>query len=386
MGPRAFGADDDWSLSTPRFRKPRFLAIVHTQGLRLTDFYAAAPICAPSRAGLMTGRWPTRTGIWWNPPKRLNDGELTIADVLHDRGYATAIVGKWHLGWVAEDFPTHHGFDYYYGLPAGMEGAIVFIRGDQPTKDGVGIDLLTRKLNDDAITWLKTVPQGRPFFLYLATTAGHVPYVTTTPFSGKSAAGAYGDVIEELDYTVGTLMQALKDLGRDRNTLVLFTSDNGPVVPPGSAGPLQGGKGSLLEGGVREPGIVVWPGRIKPGRVSSEPVTMLDLFPTFLAMAGGTLPTDRAYDGNDITPLLTGEVDHIPGPGIDGGRELMYWYSRQPAALRSGKWKATRPVPGSNQSKQLFDLSVDPGETTDLSGQYPDLAKKLDTRIDELVP
>jgi arylsulfatase A len=379
------GYGDLGTFGHPLIKTPNLDAMA-ADGMKLTSFYVPASICAPSRAALMTGRWPIRTGVFWNPPKRLNDDEITIGQALRERGYATGMVGKWHLGWEPHEFPTHKGFDSYYGIPSDESGIITFYRGDQPTKDGVGKDILVRRYTDEAIDWMKSVPKGKPFFLYLAQSSPHTPYAVAPPFAGQSAAGIYGDVIEELDFTIGRVFDALSEMGVAQNTFVIFTSDNGPVIPPGSTGPLQGAKSSVLEGGVRVPAIVRWPARIPRGSVSADPVSTLDLFPTMLALAGGNLPADRAYDGMDVTRLLTGQITTLPGPGTDGRRELLYWRSKEPVSLRSGKWKYTRPVPGPwPQVPQLFDIEADPGETTDLSKTYPDVASRLNDRIDALV-
>ena len=200
-----------------------------TEGARFTAFYVPAPICAPSRAGLMTGRFPGRTGIPWNPPDKLHDDEVVIAEVLKGRGYATGMVGKWHLGWVAQDMPIHHGFDFYYGIPAGEDEGD-FVLGDQPTRDSVGSDQLARRYTQEALKFI-TANKDRRFFVYIAHRDPHLPNSPAADFAGRSAGGSYGDTIEALDATVGDLMKGLKDLGLDQNTLVLFTSDNGPVIP-----------------------------------------------------------------------------------------------------------------------------------------------------------
>ena len=379
------GYGDLGAFGHPLIKTPN-LDRMAAEGIRFTSFYVPVPICAPSRAGLLTGRWPYRTGIPWNPPTRLNDDEVTIADALRARGYATGMVGKWHLGWTAADFPTHHGFDSYYGIPAG-EDESDFVRGDQLTPDRVGSEMLARRYTDEAITWMRGVPRGRPFFMYLAHRSPHLPNHVAAPFAGRSAAGLYGDVIEELDWTVGELLKALQDMGADENTLVLFTSDNGPVVPPegpGSAGPLYGDKGSCQEGGIRVPAIARWPARIRGPRVVSEPVSTMDLFPTLVALAGGTLPADRRYDGMDVSRLLTGEIARLTGPGVDGGREIVFWYGRNPVAIRSGRWKYLRPGFW-NPFPALYDVEADPGEANDLRQARPDLAEQLDGRIDEIL-
>jgi arylsulfatase A-like enzyme len=356
------------------------------EGARFTSFYVAAPICAPSRAALMTGRWPPRVGIPWNPPNRLNPDESVIAEPLRARGYATGMVGKWHLGWVAEDMPIHYGFDYYYGVAAGEDEGN-FILGDQPTKDVVNPDQYAFRYTDYALRYIKSLGPDRRFFFYLAHRDPHLPNSPAANFAGTSPGGAYGDTIQQLDSTVGQFLQGLKDMGLDQNTLVVFTSDNGPVVPPkgpGSAGGLSGAKGSCEEGGIRVPAIMRWPARIRPGRVVDEPVTTLDLFPTIVALTGATLPS-RHYDGQDVSRLVTGEVDRIPGKGTDGGREIVFWQEGgKPGALRSGKYKYLRPGFW-NVNPSLYDLSVDPREQNDLSLTRKDLVKQLETRLQEIL-
>ncbi len=377
------GNGDLGSYGHPTIKTPN-LDQLASQGVRFTNFYVPAPVCAPSRAGLMTGRWPVRTGIPWNPPTRLNDDEVTIADALRARGYATAMLGKWHLGWEPPDMPIHHGFDSYYGLPAGEDPGD-FVRGDRITQDGVGLDMLARRYLDEAVTFVRSVPRDRPFFLYIAHRTPHAPYFASDLFRGKSAYGIYGDVIEEMDWTTGELMKVLRETDRDGNTLVFFTSDNGPAQgEPGSTGGLSGEKGSCREGGLRVPGIAWWPARVPGGRVLSEPATTLDLFPSFLALAGGTLPADRKYDGQDITKLLTGELTKLPGPGIDGNREFLFWYGSNAVAIRSGKWKYLRPGFWSD-APGLFDLEADPGEGKELRRTHPDIAERLSARFDEIL-
>jgi arylsulfatase A len=379
------GYGDLSSYGNGRIRTPN-IDRLGAEGIRFTSFYVPVPLCAPSRAGLMTGRWPYRTGIPWNPPDRLNDGEITIADALHERGYATGMVGKWHLGWLAPDMPIHHGFDYYWGIPTG-EDESDFIEGDHPTSETASREMLARRYTEKAVDFIRGVPRGKPFFVYLAHRSPHQPNYIAPPFQGQSAGGLYGDVIEELDWTVGELMRALRDAAADQNTLVLFTSDNGPEAPPrgpGSAAPLSGAKGSCEEGGIRVPALARWPARIAAGRVVSDPVSTMDLFPTLVTLAGGTVPTDRRYDGQDISRLLTGETQHLSGPGIDGGREIVFWYQRSPVAIRSGRYKYLR---GGfwNPAPALYDVEADPGETTDLRRTRPELADQLDRRIGELL-
>lgn len=353
-------------------------------GARFTSFYVPTPICAASRAGLYTGRYPGRVGIPWNPPDRLNRGEVVIASVLRDRGYATGIAGKWHLGWDKEEMPIHHGFDFYYGVPAGEDEAD-FVYGDSPTKDTVSPDQFARRYTEEAVKFI-TTRRDRRFFFVLAHRDPHLDNFPSPQFAGRSAYGAYGDVIEQLDSSLGDLLRSLRDLGLEQNTLVIFMSDNGPMVPPrgpGSAGPWSGGKFSCEEGGVRVPAIMRWPARIRPGRVVNEPVSSLDLFPSLVTLTGAALPP-RPMDGEDVSKLLTGEVERIPGRGIDGGREIVFSGQDGAAGIRSGKWKYLRPGIWSGTTT-LFDLETDPGEKRDLSLVRPDLVKQLEARLQELI-
>ncbi len=379
------GWGDLGSYGNTQIRTPN-LDQMAAEGARFTSFYVDAPVCAPSRAALMTGQWPPRTGIVWNPPHQLRDGEVVVAQPLHDRGYATGMVGKWHLGWEPQDMPIHYGFDYFYG-DANGEDSSDFILGDQPTKDTVSQDQLAKRYTDYALKYIAAhigPDKDRRFFMYIAEHDPHLPNNPDPAWAGKSGAGAYGDVIEALDEQIGVFMQGLKDLGIDENTLVVFTSDNGPVKPPGSSGPFNGRKGSCEEGGIREPAIMRWPARIRRGQVISEPVSTLDLFPTFVALAGATLPA-RPYDGQDISALITGAVDHIPGKGVDGGREIVFWQEYgQPGALRSGRYKYLRPGLW-NTHPTLFDLEADPGERSDLTPSRPDLSKQLEQRLQDIL-
>jgi arylsulfatase A-like enzyme len=355
------------------------------EGARYTTFYVPTPVCSASRAGLLTGRLPGRVGIPWNPPTRLNNGEVVLASVLRARGYATGMVGKWHLGWERSDMPIHHGFDFYWGVPAG-EDETDFILGDAPTADAAPPEQLARRYTETAVKFITSQPRDRRFFMYLAHRDPHLVNHPAAEFAGRSAYGAYGDVIEQLDASVGDLMKALRDTGLDENTLVIFMSDNGPVVPPrgpGSAGPWSGGKFSCEEGGVRVPAIMRWPARIAPGRVVSEVVSSLDLFPTLVTLTGATLPP-RPMDGQDVSRLVTGEVERIPGPGIDGGREVVFTGQHGVAGMRSGKWKYLRPGIWSGTAT-LVDLEADPGETLDLSRARPELVKQLEARVQELI-
>ena len=374
------GWGDLASYGSPLIKTPN-LDRMAAEGMRLTQFTVPSPVCAPSRAALMTGRYPARTGIHWNPPDSLRARERTLGDLFKAQGYATGMVGKWHLGFEHDDLPVYHGFDFYYGLPYG-EDPDGFYLNDGPTNDTVGFELLASKYTDEALKFMRR-SEGRPFFLYLAHRSPHTPLLASEQFLGRSQGGIYGDVVEELDFQVGHLLSALKEMGIDRNTLVVFTSDNGPSRQKGefgSAGPFLGGKGSCLEGGIRVPAIVWSPGRIPGGRVSDELTSTLDLLPTFFAAAALPLPTERPLDGTDLMPLLTGAVSQLRGPGESGGRELLHFYSSEAVALRSGRFKYLAPgfwdtAPG------LYDLAADPGETRNLIPEQPEQARRLKDRL-----
>jgi arylsulfatase A len=348
-----------------RVSTPRIDALA-ASGARLTDFYDTAPVCAPARASIYTGRWPSRTGVPWvvEPPYPLRESEITIGAALKERGYATANIGKWHLGPAPESMPIHFGFDVYFGLPE--ETAPSFIDGDQPTA-GISYEQLSQVYLDRATAFVHA-NAARPFLLVLPARIPHAPYRPAAAFNGASGVSPYCDSVLELDWFVGKIVDLLKAEGIDRDTIVVFTSDNGPVDESeggGSTGPFFGRKQFVNEGGIRVPAIVSWPGRIPAGRVISEPATTLDLFPTLLRAAGGTLRTDRPYDGEDILDLLTGAADHL------AARDLVFWVRTSPLAVRSGRWKYVQYISG---AQGLYDLSVDPAESNDLTAQHPDVA------------
>lgn len=387
------GYGDLSSYGASRIRTPH-LDRLAAEGARFTQFYVTAPVCTPSRGSLLTGLYPPRTGLVTQlvsgteesgAEGGIADGEVTLAEALRDAGYATAMVGKWHLGHKPGFLPTRHGFERYYGIPSGYD-LNSLLDGELPVKDPPGLDELTRAYTAvarrDIAEW-----KDRPFFLYFSHRAPHVPLAPSSQFAGGSAGGTYGDDVEELDWSVGQLVEALREHGLDRRTLVFFLSDNGPWLAQreqgGSAGPLFSGKGSPFEGGIRVPAIAWWPGRIPAGRTLSEPGTALDLLPTLLSLGGARVPADRVYYGADLLPLLTGSVSRVPGAGIDGGRELLAYVRAEAVSLRSGRFKFVRPgywsvVP------TLFDLEADPGETRDLYAERPELARTLGERLGQL--
>ncbi len=392
------GYQDVGCYGSPDIRTPN-LDRMAAEGVRFTDFYVAAPLCSPSRAALLTGCYPQRVSITsvLHPHSKigLHPSEITIADMLKARGYATACIGKWHLGHLSPFLPTRHGFDYYFGLPYSNdmfvnretnESGIPLMRGEEVIEKPVVQETLTPRYTEEAVRFI-TENKGRPFFLYLPHTAPHVPLHVSERFAGRSNRGTYGDVIEEIDWSTGEILSALKDLSLDRNTLVIFTSDNGPWLAKekdgGSALPLRDGKATAWEGGMRVPAIMRWPGRIPSGSVCTEMAVAFDLFPTIAALAGADLPTDRIIDGKDIWPLIS------PKPEATTPHESFFYYEASGlCAVRSGKWKliiprtkAHRRPDGSVMTTDiplsLYDLSADIGETNDLSAAHPDVVKRL---------
>jgi arylsulfatase A len=363
------------------------------EGVRMTDCRVPSALCTPSRAALLTGLYPPRTGLVANlpsgsPTEGVSDGidedEITLADALRERGYVTAAIGKWHLGSTVPHLPTRHGFDSYFGISNG-EQTYFLLRGTTPVRDPPGLDLITKAYTEEAVSIIKSAPRDRPFFLYLAHRSPHVPLEPAPPFRGRSAGGLYGDVVEELDWSVGEVMNAVRERGAtERTTAVFFMSDNGPWLSQGqeagSPGPFRGGKNTPYEGGVRVPAIAWWPGRYPPARVVSEPVMSLDVFPTVVAMAKGQLSAARRYYGTDLTPLLAGDVSRLPGAGTDASREMLSYYFGAAVSLRSGRWKFLRPGYW-DLVDTMYDLQADPAETTDLYPARPEIALPLSERL-----
>lgn len=403
------GYGDIGSYGHPTIRTPNIDALA-AEGQRWTQFYTAASVCTPSRAGLLTGRLPIRNGmagvrrvLFPDSALGLPPEEVTLAEALSASGYATGIVGKWHLGHLPAFLPTANGFDSYVGIPysndmdrdvAGSpngraafdaprsaywnvplmrDTAIIERPADQTT--------LTRRYTSEAVDFIRA-RKDRPFFLYLAHSMPHVPLFASTGFAGRSPRGLYGDVIEEIDWSVGQVIETLRDEGLADNTIVFFTSDNGPWLSydtqGGSAGLLRAGKGTTWEGGMRVPFVAWWPGRIRPAVVTSLGTTM-DLYATAVRLAGGTLPGDRAIDGVDIAPVLLGT-----GPAT---RESVFYYrSRELYAVRDGAWKAHFITEGAygqfggrtvHDTPLLFNLEHDPSELHDVAASHPEVIARL---------
>ncbi|MEY2822354.1 MAG: hypothetical protein RL105_1926 [Verrucomicrobiota bacterium] len=370
------------------------------EGMKLTSFYAA-PVCSVSRAQLMTGCYGARVsvpGVFFPAgPNGLHPSENTVADLLRPLGYATACVGKWHLGDQPEFLPTRQGFDRYLGIPYSNDmqraAAETKTKVSPLVRDEKVAELLTdeqqsglvARYTEEAVRFLRE-SKDRPFFLYFPHTAVHTPIWPGAAFRGKSANGRFGDWVEEVDWSVGKVLDTLKELGLDEHTLVLFTSDNGPWTikgaDGGSAGPLRGSKGSTWEGGVRVPTIARWPGRIPAGTARSTAAGTIDVLPTFVGLASGKVPAEPVIDGRDIAPLLTGRTE-------EPSREAHYYFAGyEVQAVRQGRWKlAIAPQPaGLGKRKdegvikkvpRLYDLEADIGETTDLAEREPSVVARL---------
>ncbi len=392
------------------------------EGIRLTRFYAAQAVCSASRAALMTGCYPNRIGISGalgpKSPIGISDGEVTLAEVVKQRDYATAALGKWHLGHHPQFLPLRHGFDQYFGLPYSNDmwpyhpellkfemserrkrfPDLPLIENDRVVNANVSAEdqtHLTTWYTERAVEFIER-NHGRPFFLYLAHSMPHVPLFVSDKFAGKSERGVFGDVISEIDWSVGQVLEALRKHNLDRRTLVIFTSDNGPWLSYGehcgSAGPLREGKGTSWEGGVREPFLARWPGRIPAASECREPAMTIDLLPTIARLVGAKLP-EHKIDGLDIWPLLSGE------PNAKSPHEsLWYFYANNELqAVSSGKYKLYLPhtyrtlagQTGRNdglpihyehrtlKSPELYDLEADISETTDIAADHPRIVERL---------
>jgi len=432
------GYQDVGCFGSPKIKTPN-LDRMAAEGMKFTDFYVAASVCSPSRLALMTGCYPPRVGNLpvLSPGSKigLNPEEATIAEILKAQGYATAAIGKWHLGYQKQFLPTSNGFDSYLGVPysndmslaADMDFApdarledgltpeklqagekrksqVPLMRDEKVIDYPIDQNTLTQRYTAEAVRLLN-LNKDRPFFIYLAHTMPHVPLHASGKFKGKSERGLYGDTIEEIDWSVGEVLKTIKQLGLDDNTLVFFCSDNGPWLSQGAdagcALPLRDGKFTTWEGGMREPTIMRLPGKIPAGTVCSEVAGTIDMLPTFARLAGAKLP-DRVIDGKDIWPLMTGQ------DGAKSPHEAYYYYrSGTLEALRQGKWKlrmAARPAAPKKAAKadakndakkkaepaapELYDLAADIGEMTNLADKNPDvvaalaeLARKFDAEL-----
>jgi arylsulfatase A-like enzyme len=394
----------------PTIRTPN-LDRMAAQGVRFTQFYSAASVCTPSRAALLTGRLPIRSGMCSDRRRVLfpDSGggipaaEITLAETLHGLGYATACIGKWHLGHLPQFLPTRHGFDEYFGIPysndmdrskgapAGKEAFwkpeigywdVPLMRNDTVIERPADQTTITRRYTEQAIDFIRR-HQDRPFFLYLPHNLPHIPLFRSAEFTGRSLRGLYGDVVEEIDAGVGQILDTLRVLNLERNTIVWFTSDNGPWLSfdshGGSAGLLRDGKGTTWEGGMRVPAIAWHPGAIPGGQVMAALATTMDIFCTSINIAGGQLPNDRPLDGFDLTGMLQGVS---PAPRD----EVVYYRETRLLAIRKGPWKAHfvtqasytgKDEPTEHNPPLLFNLDVDPSEKWDVAQQHPEIIEEL---------
>ena len=409
LGYGDLGAYGHPTISTPNLDR------MAREGQKWTSFYVAASVCTPSRATLLTGRLPVRSGMAHDRSRvlfpdsygGLPPGEITIAEILKERGYATAAVGKWHLGHLPQFLPTRQGFDSYYGIPYSNDmdrvadsprGRAAFedpqvrywnvplMRDEEIIERPAEQTTITKRYTQEAVRFIKQ-NRDRPFFLYLAHNMPHLPLFRSDEFAGVSRRGLYGDVIEEIDESVGQVLDTLRSEGLAENTLVVFTSDNGPWLRfdylGGSAGPLRDGKGSTWEGGMREPAVFWWPGRIQPG-TNHEMGSTLDLLPTIAGLAGAEVPTDRVIAGLDISPAL-----FAAGPSP---RDTMFFYrGTRVFAARVGNYKAhfiTKAAYGSTAETHhdpplLNHLGHDPGEQWDLARRHRDVIQRIRQVVDE---
>ncbi len=414
------GYGDLGVFGNPNIKTPN-LDRMASRGQKWTNFYVAAPVSTPSRTGLLTGRLPIRSGmcsekrrvLFPDSEGGLPPGEITIASVLKENGYHTAAIGKWHLGHKSPYLPTDHGFESYLGIPYSndmdkIEATDYFTLADMERYQAYNVPLMrnteiierpadqrtiTKRYTEEAISQIQNL-KDKPFFIYLAYSFPHIPLFRSAEFKDISRAGIYGDVVEEIDWSVGKILETLENAGIDDNTFVVFTSDNGPWLTfkthGGSAGLLRGGKGGTFEGGMREPTVFWWPGKIKPG-VIMEMATTMDLLPTICNLANIKLPDDRIYDGFDISPVIFGN-------GPNPRDVVIYYRDTEVFAVRKGPYKAhfiTQPEYGSSERiihdpPLLYNLDVDPSEKFDIAQDNPviiaEIRKVLEEHLSTIIP
>nr|WP_299342853.1 sulfatase [Allomuricauda sp.] len=380
-----FGATD---IKTPNIDR------LAKEGIKFTDFYSASSVCSPSRAALLTGRYPQRMGInnvfFPESFTGMPQSEITMAELLKEKDYSTGIIGKWHLGHREKFLPLQQGFDYYFGIPYSNDmSSVVYMRGNKVVDYYVDQRETTKTYTREALNFIEK-NKNSPFFLYVAHNMPHVPIHASKDFRNKSQRGLYGDVIEELDWSVGSILTKLESFGLLENTLVIFSSDNGPWLVMeehgGSAGILKEGKQFTFEGGMRVPTVAMWKKRIKPRTVYSGLATQMDWFPTFAHLLGISLPDDRPIDGSDISKVL---FQH----GKREGDAFLFLDGSRLQGFRKGMWKIKKPYRGTRGSPWqkavaahdtlLFDLRKDPGETKNLYLEKKSFTRELFSKMEQ---
>ena len=374
-----YGAKD---INTPNIDQ------IAKQGIKFTEFYSASSVCSPSRAALLTGRYPQRMGIntvfFSESFTGIPDKEITIPEILKEKGYATGIVGKWHLGHHSKYLPLQHGFDEYFGIPYSNDmESVVYMRGNEVESYKVKQQYITKTYTKEAQKFI-TKNKDNSFFLYIAHSMPHVPLYASEEFIGTSKRGLYGDVVQELDWSVGQILKSLREHGILENTLIVFSSDNGPWLAMkedgGSAGDLREGKTFTFDGGMKVPTVAMWKNRIPQGIINTEVASQMDWFPTIANITGSSIPKGLVIDGLDISKVLTDK-------GNRKNSDLLFLDGKQLQGYRSGQWKVKLPYKGfrGNKWKQfvkahdtlLFNLNTDPGEKNNLFEKYPEKAKEI---------
>ncbi len=427
------GYQDLGCFGSPNIKTP-YVDQLAAEGMLFTDFYVASSVCSPSRAALLTGCYPQRVdveGVFFPNEGHvgLDTSHVTIAEALKSVGYATAAVGKWHLGDLSEFLPTNQGFDSYYGIPysndmyaakdmkyanhclfregysvekilnafnaemwgnqpAMLKNKVPLMRNEECIEYPCDQTTITRRYTDEGIKFItESVNENKPFFLYLANTMPHIPLFASEGFKGKSERGIYGDVIEEIDFNTGRILDHLKNLGIERNTIVIFTSDNGPWLEvgkdvSGSADPLFEGKFTSFEGGMRVPFVIRWPGKIPANSICSELTSTIDIFPTLAHIVGAELP-QKELDGKNVLDLWMGKE------GAKTPHEY-YFYVFMGEAVRSGDWKyhnkeifRVKATARDTEGPTLYNLKNDKGESQNVIDQYPEIAQRLANALEK---